>query len=261
MTYHYKICLIIVFYFYETKSLTTTTNNNLSTLTLKNNRNIYPESHVSTISTTSDDTIIYSKKSLKHQQRHYANNFKSKKNSCNGLCPDPPEDEDLDRREGVFALIGSVWSITTGVTSSLSTTYGEDAKIEVPDMLDNMNDRVNQQLYLDSENQLYKGLDIEILLTRLDNSIIALNSLPDLINGKKWSKVTIVLTGPMGMLLSTMKKLVESAEDVDTAMTLTKKFKDDLYAISAAVERKQVDKALIHQGIAFDDINEFVLAL
>merc|ERR1719416_38322 len=227
--------------------------------------------------TTTDNKIIHSnslesksniQQSLKHKQKPYKNQFNSNK-ECTHRCPEPKEDLDLDRREAMFATLGSIWSITTGISSPSNSIYGEDAKIQVPDMLGGMNDRVNQQclveslgnreclVYLDPEKKLYEGPDNQSLLTQLEDSIIALNSLPDLITTKKWSKVSNVLTGPMGLLIGTMRKLSDGGGDDDDDV-LVKKVKEDLYGINGAIERKDMEKALVWQGRAVDDLNEFI---
>jgi len=50
-------------------------------------------------------------------------------------------------------------------------------------------------VYADEANQLYKGADNTVLLARLEKASSALAEIPELVEDKKWSKVTGVLTG------------------------------------------------------------------
>lgn len=191
------------------------------------------------------------------------------------LCPEPEEEDstDLDRRESLFALLGSVWALTTGYSPRVNAAYGDDAKIELPNVVDNIQKRTELQclveslgsreclVYLDPEKKLYKGPDSEILLNRLETIILTLNSIPDIITSKKWSQVSNKLAGPMGTLNETMNKLVKNASDVGKATTLSKSVKDDIIAIGLAVDRKQGDIALESQRKAMDHLNEFILSL
>jgi hypothetical protein len=114
------------------------------------------------------------------------NQRKKKKRKC--LCPpdddeeeeenDDDEDELLlsssllllneDRREVLFAMMGSLWSISGGATGGAAVaaatatatafnpiqpafaTYGMDAKIELPDVIAGMNERQNKQCLVES---------------------------------------------------------------------------------------------------------------
>jgi len=114
------------------------------------------------------------------------NQRKKKKRKC--LCPhDDEEEEDEDdedelllsssllllnedRREVLFAMMGSLWSISGGATGGAAAaataatatatafnpiqpafaTYGMDAKIELPDVIAGMNERQNKQCLVES---------------------------------------------------------------------------------------------------------------
>ena len=196
-------------------------------------------------------------------------------------------DVELDRREAAFAMMGNLWSrgllpsallssaftTTTLFTEPASAIYGTDAKMDLPNIMENMSNRVNKQclveslgnrdclVYMDPDNQLYKGADTEILLSRLETSSMALATIPNLVQEKKWSKVRGVITGPMGSLLSTMNDLSKLSSSPDKTSDLAKTVKLDLFAISAAVERKNGDLILKYHQSATDNLVAFVNAL
>ncbi|OEU06043.1 hypothetical protein FRACYDRAFT_256761 [Fragilariopsis cylindrus CCMP1102] len=85
---------------------------------------------------------------------------RKKKRKC--LCPPEDNDDDKDeddgmdalsllneeRREVLFAMMGSMWSISATAAAVVGSnpqpvyaTYGMDAKIELPDVIAGMNDR------------------------------------------------------------------------------------------------------------------------
>lgn len=125
-------------------------------------------------------------------------------------CPLP----EMDRREVAFALIGTLWSagvVPSAVMTTLAgspepakATFGEDAKIEIPNMMDNISNRVNQQClveslgnreclaYLDPGKKLYQGAESEVLIERLEKATAALAEIPSLVADKKWSKVSCI---------------------------------------------------------------------
>ncbi len=212
--------------------------------------------------------------SLNPQHKSSPHNHNQKKKSKYQPCP---EDTEIDRKEATFAMLGMLWSSTAASSSILSTiltaaspneakaAFGEDAKIEIPNMMDNMNNRVNQQclveslgnreclVYLDPANKLYKGAEGSVLVERLEKATSALALIPDLVNDKKWSKVQGILTGPMNPLGATMDKLSKLSENEELCCKLEKSIKNDLYAIGSAVERKDGDKVLkLHDKVTKD---------
>merc|ERR1712032_98417 len=87
---------------------------------------------------------------------------------------------------------------------------------------------------------------------RLSGSMTALKDIPQLLEKKQWSKVTGVLTGKMGTLSTTMNEMVKLIDEVDEGArknkcrALSDNIRKDLYAISGAVDRKQVKEAMVH---------------
>ena len=128
-------------------------------------------------------------------------------------CPDPELDLDMDLREATFAVLRTVWS--TGVipsvalsskASSAHAVYGTDANIAMPNVMEGISNRVNQQclveslgnreclVYLDPEKKLYNGADGKELVERLGKSTEYLATIPALVAEKKWSKVRLYAT-------------------------------------------------------------------
>lgn len=197
---------------------------------------------------------------------------------CEPCLHETKEDNDLDidRREAAFAMIGNLWSrgmIPTMVVSTLFSfparpvhaAFGSDANIQLPNVLEGLNDRVSKQclveslgnreclVYMDPENKLYKGTDSNVLLDRLETTSVALATVPALVENKQWSKIQSVITGPMGNILTTMMDLANISDNPERALDLAKKVKLDLYAISAAVERKQVELVIkAHESTTAD---------
>ncbi len=199
-------------------------------------------------------------------------------------CPEPELDLDMDRREATFALLGQLWATTTGVIASVAllsspqpseAVYGADANIAVPNVMEGINNRVNQQclveslgnreclVYLDPEKKIYKGADAQVLVERLEKAIAALAEVPMLVSEKKWSKVTGVITGPMGSLGRTMDQLSKLCEDEAQLklIGLEKSIKTDLYAIAAAAEKKNGEQILKFHEKATQDLIAYAKAL
>jgi len=186
-------------------------------------------------------------------------------------CPEP--DYELGRRELFFSTLGAVLATTSSFPALANAVYGADANIEVPNVVDSLNDRATKQcmveslgnreclVYLDPANKLYQGADGQVLLERIEKASVALATVPSLIEERKWSKVVGVLTGPMGTLVGTMDQLTKLSENGQKAAELAKKTKTDIIAISQFAERKQGDKALQAHGQATESLVAFVKSL
>lgn len=210
---------------------------------------------------------------------------KKRKRKCNP-CPEPDDDPEMDRREAAFALLGTLWSagvVPSAVLGSLSgsarfpetahAAQGDAANIALPNPIERITDRATKQclveslgnreclVYLDPSNKLYQGADGQVLLQRMEKASAALATIPDLIEKKSWSKVVSVLTGPMGSLGDTMNLLIKSSGHSAKAVELAKKVKTDLYAIAAAVDKKQREKALESHKLATEHLVAFVESL
>ena len=148
------------------------------------------------------------------------------------------------------------------------------AQILIPDVVQGMSDRANKQclveslgnreclVYMDPENQLYKGSDNKLLFERLGVSIKALEDLPEYIEKKECNKVQGILTGPMGNLSTTMNELTKNITDngkQNKSSALSKDIRQELYALAGAVDRKNTKEALAAYKRAATKLDTFVL--
>lgn len=189
-------------------------------------------------------------------------------------CPAYLDEEGstMDRREAFFATIGSLIA-TMSLPSAVSAAYGQDAKIELPNPVESMSNRVSQQclveslgnreclVYLDPANKLYQGADAQKLTEQIEKASASLATIPALIEDKKWSQVSGVLLGPLGTLSSTMEQLTKLSPNNQIAVDLAKKTKTDIYAIAQFAERKQSDNALAAHVQATGHLVAFFKAL
>lgn len=224
----------------------------------------------SALSLTSTPLVRTSKTQLRQQTRTIMDNDETSK-KCE-LCPEP-DDIEMDRREAAFAMIGAMWSagvipsvVLSSGAQSAEAVYGTDANIAMPNVMEGISNRVNQQclveslgnrdclVYLDPENKLYKGADGKELVERLEKSAESLSTIPALVAERKWSKVQGVITGPMGGLGTTMDKLSKMSENEDELCKIERRIKNSLYAIAAAVDRKDGEKILEHHRDATKDL-------
>ncbi|KAL9190184.1 hypothetical protein ACHAXT_007395 [Thalassiosira profunda] len=179
------------------------------------------------------------------------------------------EREANDSRRSFLAAAAVAVACTVAKPSVGNAVYGADAKIELPDIVQGMDDRNKKQcmveslgtrqclVYLDPENQLYKGSDAKLLFERLGSSVTALQDVPTYIETKQWNKVQGVLTGPMGTLSATMNELTK--DDTTGAKKLSSEVRNSLYAISGAADRKNPKEALSAYEKAVEKLDKFVL--
>lgn len=183
----------------------------------------------------------------------------------------PESDVGATESRRAFLATTAALALTIATPAISHATYGADAKIELPDIVQDMADRNNKQclveslgtrqclVYLDPEGQLYKGSDAEILFERLGKNVQALKDVPSYIETKQWNKVNGVLTGPMGTLSSTMCELTKLADDDEQkAKKLSVDIRQDLYAISGAMDRKDPKQAMAAFEKAEAKLDKFV---
>jgi len=109
---------------------------------------------------------------------------------------------------------------------------------------------------------LYKGADVNSLLSRIQEAIRALDrDIPPLVETKKWNQVTGVLTGPMGQLSSTMALLEKVTDNPSLAKQNGQKVKQDIFAMGTAVTNKQPDIVLKYRSLALEDLAIFLKGL
>lgn len=175
-----------------------------------------------------------------------------------------------DSRRAFLTFAAASLGFTATYPGVSHARYGEDAKIIIPDVVQEMADRNNKQclveslgnraclVYLDPENQLYKGTDAKVLFERLGSSFSALKDLPIYIESKQWNKVIGVMTGPMGTLSFTMNELVKIANGDSSLKKLSVDIRNDLYAIAGAADRKNVKDAMAAYERAEVKLEKFV---
>lgn len=209
----------------------------------------------------------------------------SKKKSCQDPCKkintnlhESEEDIDQDRREAFFAMIGSLWAIAGGGMRGLFpepayAEYGAEANIFIPNPYDALNDRATKNclveslgtrqclIYADEANFLYKGADDGVLIERIEKASKSFGTIPALVFNKKWSQVTGVLTGPMGELIRNMSQLAAMSRNQEQSKNLIKVLKNDLYAMSDGVSRKDQDIVLKNHEKATNDLVAFLKSL
>ena len=207
------------------------------------------------------------------ESRRSSSDSPKKKKRCS-RCPES-NDMDMDRREAAFAMLGSLWAMsTTAITpETANAAYGADANMEFPNVVEGISRRTNEQclveslgsrqclVYLDPANKLYQKPDTQVLLERIEKASASLARIPNLVENKKWSQVNGVLTGPLGNLVLTMQQLSQLSENAKQATTLAKQVKADIIDIGQASDRKQGDKALASHQKATDDLVAFVKSL
>jgi hypothetical protein len=216
------------------------------------------------------DSGLASRQSFQLQERASRSSsrpFDEKSKRKCSICPEPEENVDMDRREASFAMLGTLWALSPLPSHAV---YGQDAKIELPDIVDSMNKRATQQclvetlgnreclVYLDPANKLYQNPEQAVLLERIEKASIALSTIPELVESKCWSKVNGVLTGPLGDLVLTMNQLLKLSENSEQASNLAKKIKMDIIEIGASAERKQSERAVEYHQKATNDLVAFV---
>jgi len=182
-------------------------------------------------------------------------------------------DELSDRRSFIIATASIVMPTIFGQSQSAGAIYGADANMMFPDVMQGISDRTNKQclveslgnreclVYLDPDNQLYKGSDGKILFDRLALSVGAMKNIPGYIESKQWSNVESTLTGKMGNLSFTMNELAKLIDDEsvkDKCKSLSVDIRNDLYAISGSCSRKQQLDAMRSYDNALLKLEKFV---
>ena len=179
----------------------------------------------------------------------------------------------VDRREAGFAILATLVSTALVPAGPAIAAYGDDAKMEMPNPLDQVLERQNKQclmeslgtrqclVYEDPDNKLYQNPDTKALVERVEKSGEALATIPELIEGKQWIKITGVLTGPMGTLSNSMDLLSKASDNPSANADRAKRVKNDLYGISGAVDRRNGGSALEYHKLATEHLVEFLKSL
>lgn len=201
--------------------------------------------------------------------------WENNRDRCRRVCAEPQIDPVQDRREALFASIGAVWAVTTTAVQPAVAAYGADAKIELPNPYQQMSDRATRQCLVESlgnreclvyadqaDKFVYKGVDSQALVSRIEKATTALASIPDYAEMKQWTKITGVLTGPMGELIRTMNQVADISEgNSGKAKEKVKLVKTDLYAMNDGVSRKDQKMVLKYHEAATNDLVAFLKLL
>ena len=114
----------------------------------------------------------------------------------------------------------------------------------------------------DEDKLLYKGADAEALLARIQTAAQALEyQIPPLVETKQWSKITGVLTGPMGQLSSTMTLLCALADEPGDAKKRAQTVKQDVFDMGTATTNKSQEGVIKYQTKAIEDLAIFLKSL
>lgn len=203
--------------------------------------------------------------------------LESSSERCEHPCPETTSDDVImDRREAGYALLGQLWAvgmIPTALVFPEAAFAGAEANIQLPNPLETITDRSTKKcmveslgnreclVYEDPENKLYQGTDGRILLERIEKASSSFAQIPSLVEAKKWSQVSGIMTGPCGDLIRTLGQLADTSENAAAAKRNVQALKTNLYAIQAAVDRKQGDVILKYHTAATQDLVAFVKSL
>jgi hypothetical protein len=170
-----------------------------------------------------------------------------------------------------------------------NAAYGDMAKIELPNPYQTLVDRSNRQCLVESlgnreclayaddiNHRLYQGVvDTSPILNRINQAIISFGEIPTLVNAKKWSQISSILTGgPAGELIRNMGLLVadlssssssSSSSSDNNNMSKSRQIiavvKKDLYAMNDALQRKDATLILKYHNATTQDLLNFINSL
>jgi len=238
----------------------------------------------STIRPTSSDLSV---RLSKQEKMMIYDDERKKRHFCR--CPEDDDDDEEsleDRREALFAMMGSLWSVgALPIVGEIMMSeydiepanafYGSDAKMDFPDVMQGLSDRTNKQCLVESvgnreclvyqgdeDKFLYKGADVETLLRRIQSAALTLEiEIPPLVEKKQWTKIAGILAGPMGQLSSTLTILAKYSGAGDIAMKRVQMVKQDLFEIGSGATLKKPGVVLKYRLKAIDDLNTFLKVL
>jgi hypothetical protein len=194
-------------------------------------------------------------------------------------------------------MMGTVWAATANaMLLPAPPAYGEagiDAKMAFPDLIGGLNDRNTKQCLVESLGNreclvyrgdesllLYRGANTELLLERLQTAAQSLQAIPSHVEKQEWSKITGILTGPMGQFGATLTSLASAAsasastasasaagsnnknnKNADLAKKNAQKVKNDLFMMGTATTQRQGDVILQYHQAAIKDLDTFLKSL
>jgi hypothetical protein len=173
----------------------------------------------------------------------------------------PSNSLQIDRRHAILTtipVVSGILILLAGNAAAANAVAGAGAKIELPNPYQQLAD---QAILADANKFVYQGVDVAVLLRRIEKSMAALATIPAYVETKQWSKITGVLTGPMGDLLQTLNQIAAVASDTNGANQRIKTIKLDLNSMSAAVGRKDTPAILKFHTATTNDLIAFVKAV
>jgi hypothetical protein len=148
-------------------------------------------------------------------------------------------------------VFGSILS-SESLTNVACAAYGDSSNIALPSYIDFLIEK-NQQI--DPSTFLYQGADREVQLQRIAKAVSKIQTIPAIVQSKKWSQVQGVITGPLGTLIATMNQIGGTNTD---AQRIIVKVKSDLFSIGQCATTKNEKACLAATEATLQDVNDFV---
>jgi hypothetical protein len=168
-----------------------------------------------------------------------------------------PVDLVTDRRSLLIAskslaIITVLETLISGEPNVAHAAYGDSSNIALPSYVDFLIEKNKQ---VDPSTFLYQGADRDVQLQRIATAVSKLQTIPDIVQSKKWSQVQGVITGPLGTLISTMNQIGGTNKE---AQRIIIKVKVDLFSIGQYATSKNESACLAATATTLNDVNDFV---
>ena len=149
------------------------------------------------------------------------------------------------------SILGTVLS-SEPLTKKARAAYGDGSNIALPSYIDFLIEKNKQ---IDPSTFLYQGADRDIQIQRIGTAVSKLQTIPGIVQSKKWSQVQGVITGPLGTLISTMNQIGGTNKD---AQRIISKVKVDLFSIGQCATTKNESACIAATEATLNDLNDFV---
>ena len=149
------------------------------------------------------------------------------------------------------SILGTVIS-SEPLTKEAHAAYGDGSNIALPSYIDFLIEKNKQ---IDPSTFLYQGADRDIQIQRIGTAVSKLQTIPGIVQSKKWSQVQGVITGPLGTLISTMNQIGGTNKD---AQRIISKVKVDLFSIGQCATTKNESACIAATEATINDLNDFV---
>lgn len=201
---------------------------------------------------------IGSKKALVKRDIHGCSNLRisGSENSSN----DVKTSDSMGRRKlfGLCRLVAFSTATSVSLQKSLllvspaHAAFGDSTNIELPSYIEFL---IEKNTQVDPSTFLYKGVDREVQLQRFAAAATRIQSIPDIVQARKWSQVEGTLTGPLGTLIQTMNLVSGSDKE---ALRAAAKVKADLLQIGQAAAKKNAEPCIAATESALQSLEAFV---